>query len=95
VPLTLFDDLIRPLQERRRDRQAEGLGGCAEALHDGQCLRMIACAIAIVRCTLISIATLGSHPVRPVYLSARQHPHGTSSTSPLDHHDYQPPRPRL
>ncbi|HEV8150717.1 MAG TPA: hypothetical protein VGP61_11080, partial [Gemmatimonadales bacterium] len=24
-----FDNLIRPLQERRRDRQAEGLGGLA------------------------------------------------------------------
>jgi hypothetical protein len=25
--LPLFDHLIRPLQQRRRDRQAEGLGG--------------------------------------------------------------------
>jgi hypothetical protein len=27
VPRKLLDHLIRPLQERRRDRQAEGLGG--------------------------------------------------------------------
>ena len=32
-PSSLPDHLIRPLQERRRDRQAEGLGGCAEAHH--------------------------------------------------------------
>jgi hypothetical protein len=32
-PSSLLDHLIRPLQERRRDRQVEGLGGCAEAHH--------------------------------------------------------------
>jgi hypothetical protein len=27
ILVPLFDHLIRPLEERRRDRQAEGLGG--------------------------------------------------------------------
>jgi hypothetical protein len=40
VAVSLFDDLIRPRQQRRRDGEAEGLGGL-EVNHQLECRRLL------------------------------------------------------